>query len=250
MTTHLTEADERRFTALWEEGVTVAAILARFKIGQSTMDAMRKRLGLSPRAGVFWTPERVETARRLYMDEGRSAGEVAAMIGPGVSRNAIIGKAHRMGWMEKGRKPASKPAKVSAQSKIKAPKNKPALVFGNVPQAANDRPKPAPAPVPVKVTLASIQSPNARPWMERAAFGECTWLLGEGASALSCCNPVLDRGWCAGHYAVGIDRTQRFKGQSTSAATFFTRTERIERDRPNRRETERTVWDEARQNAA
>ncbi len=143
MTTHLTEADERRFTALWEEGVTVAAILARFKIGQSTMDAMRKRLGLSPRAGVFWTPERVETARRLYMDEGRSAGEVAAMIGPGVSRNAIIGKAHRMGWMEKGRKPASKPAKVSAPSKIKAPKSKPALVFGNVPQAANDRPKPA-----------------------------------------------------------------------------------------------------------
>ncbi len=249
MTARLTEADERRFTALWEEGVTVAAILARFRIGQATMDAMRKRLGLSPRAGVFWTDDRLELARRLYIDEGKSATEVAAILGHGATRNSIIGKAHRMGWMTHARQPASKPAKVVTRIKITTPKNKPALVFGDLPQPANDAIKPAAAPPPVRVTAASVESPNARPWVERA-YGECTWLLGEGASALSCCNPVLARGWCAGHYAVGVDSSKAFKGQTTSAAPFFTRHERIERDRPNRRETERTVWDEARQNAA
>lgn len=247
MTIHLTEADERRFTAMWKEGVTVAQILARLKIGQSTMDKMRLRLGLPPRVGLLWTPERLEQARMLYIDQGKSSGEVAAIIGHGATRNAVIGKAHRMGWMATGRKPASKPARIASPPKIKVPRNKPALVFGNLPQAANDRGKPAPEPV--RVTLASVQSPHARPWMDRAP-GECNWLLGEGASALSCCNPVLARGWCAGHHAVGTESSKPYRGHPTSSATFFTRHERLERDRPQRRETERTIWDEARSNAA
>jgi hypothetical protein len=250
MTVHFTDAEERRFAALWKEGVTVAEILVLFKIGQSTMDKLRIRLGLPARLGAFWTPTRVEDARRLYIDEGKSAAEVAAILGHGATRNTIIGKAHRMGWMASARKPASKPARLPAPPKIRAPRNKPALVFGDLPRPANDGGKPAAAPAPVRVTLASIESPNARPWMDGRKFGECTWLIGEGMSALSCCNPVLARGWCAGHHAVGTDGARRFKGQSTGAASFFTRSERIERDRPNRRETERTIWDEARAEAA
>ncbi|AWB19883.1 GcrA cell cycle regulator [Methylobacterium currus] len=46
-------------------------------------------------AGPSWTKERVELLKRLWSD-GRSASQIAAEIG-GVSRNAVIGKVHRLG---------------------------------------------------------------------------------------------------------------------------------------------------------
>ena len=46
-----------------------------------------------------WTPELAELARKRFFDEGWSAAQVAADFG-GVSRNAVIGKLHRMS--EKG----------------------------------------------------------------------------------------------------------------------------------------------------
>ena len=46
-------------------------------------------------AGPSWTKERVELLKRLW-SEGRSASQIAAEIG-GVSRNAVIGKVHRLG---------------------------------------------------------------------------------------------------------------------------------------------------------
>ncbi len=42
-----------------------------------------------------WTDERVELLRRLW-DEGLSASQIASQIG-GISRNAVIGKVHRLG---------------------------------------------------------------------------------------------------------------------------------------------------------
>lgn len=42
-----------------------------------------------------WTDERVELLRRLW-DDGLSASQIALQIG-GISRNAVIGKVHRLG---------------------------------------------------------------------------------------------------------------------------------------------------------
>jgi len=42
-----------------------------------------------------WTDERIEQLRQLWA-EGRSASEIAETLG-GVTRNAVIGKAHRLG---------------------------------------------------------------------------------------------------------------------------------------------------------
>lgn len=44
-----------------------------------------------------WTEERIETLKALWM-EGLSASEIAKKLG-GVSRNAVLGKTHRMGWV-------------------------------------------------------------------------------------------------------------------------------------------------------
>jgi len=245
MAANLTEADERRFAAMWADGVTVVEILARFKIGQETMDKMRKRLGLESRRGSFWSLEREEAARRLYIDEGKSASEVARILGHGATRNTIIGKAHRMGWMTGARQPAAKPRKLATLPKMpKVPKNKPALVFGSLPRPVNDNAKPKAAP---PVTLASVESPNARPWMENRRPDECNWTLGERHEIKFCCNPVHARGWCAGHYAIGTVPTTPIRPR---AAASYSHHDVVKRDWPKRRETERTVWDDARQNTA
>jgi len=54
-----------------------------------------------------WTDERVELLRKLW-SEGLSASQIAAQLG-GVSRNAVIGKVHRLKLSGRGRATASAP---------------------------------------------------------------------------------------------------------------------------------------------
>lgn len=42
-----------------------------------------------------WTPERLERLRALW-ENGMSAKRIAEDMGPGLSKNAVIGKVHRM----------------------------------------------------------------------------------------------------------------------------------------------------------
>ena len=45
---------------------------------------------------MSWTDDRVEALSRLWL-EGRSASQIAAALGGGLTRNAVIGKVHRLG---------------------------------------------------------------------------------------------------------------------------------------------------------
>lgn len=56
---------------------------------------------------MSWTDERVDLLRQLWMD-GRSASQISAQLGHGVTRNAVIGKVHRLGLS--GRVKASAPS--------------------------------------------------------------------------------------------------------------------------------------------
>ena len=51
--------------------------------------------GASAMTTINWTDERVEMLKKLWTD-GLSASQIAAEIG-GCSRNAVIGKVHRLG---------------------------------------------------------------------------------------------------------------------------------------------------------
>ncbi len=44
---------------------------------------------------MSWTDERVMLLKKLWV-EGKTAAEIAKLIGGGVTRNAVIGKAHRL----------------------------------------------------------------------------------------------------------------------------------------------------------
>src|ERR1044071_4151639 len=60
----------------------------------------------SPRGEeMSWTDERVELLKKLWQD-GLSASQIAAELG-GVTRNAVIGKVHRLGLSGRGQPTSS-----------------------------------------------------------------------------------------------------------------------------------------------
>src|SRR5262245_57469865 len=57
-----------------------------------------------------WTEERVELLKKLWL-EGLSASQIAGVLGEGVTRNAVIGKVHRLKLSGRA-KPASSAPRV------------------------------------------------------------------------------------------------------------------------------------------
>ena len=87
---------------------------------------------------MSWTDERVETLKRMW-GEGQSASQIAKELG-GVTRNAVIGKVHRLGLSNRaGSGAASAPSKPAAKEKA-APKPL------ETKSAAPSKPKPAAKP--------------------------------------------------------------------------------------------------------
>jgi GcrA cell cycle regulator len=54
---------------------------------------------------MSWTDERVETLKKLWAD-GHSASQIAVELG-GITRNAVIGKVHRLGLSGRAKSPSS-----------------------------------------------------------------------------------------------------------------------------------------------
>src|SRR5947209_17519794 len=52
-----------------------------------------------------WTDERVERLKKLWAD-GLSASQIAGELG-GITRNAVIGKVHRLGLSRRAKSPSS-----------------------------------------------------------------------------------------------------------------------------------------------
>ena len=83
---------------------------------------------------MAWTDDRVETLKRMW-GEGASASQIAKELG-GVTRNAVIGKVHRLGLSNRNADEA-KPAPQTPAKPAPAPKT------------AKPDPTPAPKPEPV-----------------------------------------------------------------------------------------------------
>ena len=62
---------------------------------------------------MSWTDERVETLKKMW-GEGQSASQIAKELG-GVTRNAVIGKVHRLGLSNRAGSATAAPAKAAAK---------------------------------------------------------------------------------------------------------------------------------------
>lgn len=69
---------------------------------------------------MSWTDERIALLKKMWKD-GKSAAEIAKSLAKGVTRNAVIGKAHRMGLSGRP-SPIKKPAEAPKKEATKAPK--------------------------------------------------------------------------------------------------------------------------------
>ncbi len=68
---------------------------------------------------MSWTDERVETLKKMWGD-GQSASQIAKELG-GVTRNAVIGKVHRLGLSNRAGGPAGAPGVSGASGRVGGP---------------------------------------------------------------------------------------------------------------------------------
>ena len=100
---------------------------------------------------MSWTDERIATLKKMW-EGGATASEIATELG-GVSRNAVIGKAHRLGL-----KARPSPVKANEKKKVAAPVKKAPAAPARAPAEARsepaervpsaERPAPRAAPAP------------------------------------------------------------------------------------------------------
>ena len=107
---------------------------------------------------MSWTDERIEKLTKMW-EGGATASQIAEDLG-GVSRNAVIGKAHRLGLK-------ARPSPVKANDKAEAPapaaKPAPKPAAADTPRAAPVAPRPQPAAPPRPSAPATAAAPSGAP---------------------------------------------------------------------------------------
>jgi GcrA cell cycle regulator len=132
-------------------------------------------------AGGTWTDERVELLKKLWA-EGSSASQIAAQIG-GVSRNAVIGKVHRLGLSGRGK------AKTPAPQRPRKPAGRTPSAPAPLPQpprpVAQVHTLPQPLPAPAEAIEQDTPAEDVVvPLSERVTIMElreymCRWPMGD-----------------------------------------------------------------------
>ena len=126
---------------------------------------------------MSWTDERVELLRKLWMD-GHSASQIAAELANGITRNAVIGKVHRLGLSGRVKcappssTPRPRPAAQRPQ-RLATPRPAAPIVRGATAQfvAAAQRPvDDVVVPISERVTIMELRE------------GMCRWPLGDPAT--------------------------------------------------------------------
>lgn len=104
---------------------------------------------------MSWTDERVETLKKMWAD-GQSASQIAKELG-GVTRNAVIGKVHRLGLSNRvGAPPEPAPKAKAAEPAPKPAEARPAAAAKPASNPARAPEKPAPE------QTAAVQPANGR----------------------------------------------------------------------------------------
>jgi GcrA cell cycle regulator len=153
-----------------------------------------------------WTDERVESLKKLWQD-GLSASQIAKQLG-GVTRNAVIGKVHRLGLS--GRAAPSKPARPV----FKAPR--PARPAAAAPAAPRRMAEPvareAAAPAPATPVRYVEEAPGSATVLTLGAH-MCKWPIGDPSSeGFTFCGRRQDEGpYCVEHARIAYQPAQTKK---------------------------------------
>jgi GcrA cell cycle regulator len=168
---------------------------------------------------MTWTDERVELLKKLWTD-GLSASQIAGELG-GITRNAVIGKVHRLGLSGRAKAPSSaspRPRKPRAASHVFRTARP--LIRGNTALAANTA-----ASYELEVEPEPIE--NIIPIGQRCSILElnedkCRWPIGDpGQPDFFFCGgkPVSSLPYCAYHSRIAYQPlTDRRRDKRTTRA--------------------------------
>ncbi len=107
---------------------------------------------------MSWTDERVELLKKMWA-EGQSASQIAKELG-GVTRNAVIGKVHRLGLSNRSTTTPASTAKAPKETKAPAEPNA-ATARANAKRDTAAETKPSPKPRPATEAPATAPVPRA-----------------------------------------------------------------------------------------
>lgn len=167
---------------------------------------------------AFWTPERIEVLSDLW-GKGFSSSQIARRIG-GCSRNACIGKIHRLGLQSRAADVVEAALALGGRMKAYGSRDGTVAPIKRPPRRKmHTAPKGKPLWVPPPVT--PVDATNARPWVSREA-GECAApISGEGADTLSCCTPCGDHTYCKAHRALLYEKPKTSVASLTKWAARY-----------------------------
>ena len=168
---------------------------------------------------MAWTEERVEMLKKLW-SEGWSASQIARELGE-MTRNAVIGKVHRLGISARsttpkhGRQPSSKtlrtaqPSKptvaASATSALRRPKS-------STPKIASESKAPTPV-IPTKFEVRIAGKPVS---LMELTESICKWPIGNpGDQEFRFCGNPSDQGqpYCTDHMTMAYQPASSKRGR-------------------------------------
>ena len=148
-----------------------------------------------------WTDERVELLKKLWSD-GLSASQIAAELG-GVTRNAVIGKVHRLGLSGRAKAPSSSVPRVrksrpqSPMMRVSRPASRGNTALARQTYVAYDL-----EPELIAEPLENIIPIGQRCTLLELSDSKCRWPIGDpGASDFFFCGgqPAGELPYCAYH---------------------------------------------------
>jgi GcrA cell cycle regulator len=163
---------------------------------------------------MSWNDERVELLKKLW-SEGLSASQIANELGD-ITRNAVIGKVHRLGLSGRAKTAApavrpqrpTRPENPREQSRPQRP-----MTQGNTALAAefDDLPEEAPTPAPQPQASGNVLPMAQRCTIMNLTESTCRWPMGEpGTESFYFCGAKRNPGmpYCSHHARIAYQPVQ------------------------------------------
>ena len=165
-----------------------------------------------------WTEDRVGALKKLWL-EGQSASQIAKTLGGGVTRNAVIGKVHRLGLS--GRAAPSQPARTTFRAATRPRPAAPAAPV-QAPSAPRRIEAAAPRPVMTAQPVAPAPAPELPGTATVMTLGAhmCKWPIGDPSSReFSFCGRRASEGvYCVEHARVAYQpQVRKSAGKDASS---------------------------------
>lgn len=171
-----------------------------------------------------WNDQAVVARAVALWKGGYSAGRIAVMLrnehGVSVTRNAVIGKLHRLRMTDRGDPRFSLPSEAAERSAARKAAQRAEAERRKAERRKAERARLTEAQREAdRLAREAVEHAKRAPWLalsgsnplvlEQRCSGQCAWPIGEHPNFTFCCEPVQDgKSYCRTHQRMSIARDQ------------------------------------------